>query len=321
MLLARLIALAALLPLAALAQRQTSQDALARLEETLGARMEDGAFAAKELTPAIVVSVTPAFEETRAWYPTAALGALVHLFGDSALRSCEACMAPRLYVEEGRLEHQAPTPDTEAILRLDQSTRGTAAPARSAIWLDETPGGVSLRIVDLHNGRIVYAQNFDPSLKEMTRTHRNFTLTRELERRARGDSLSHTFMDFALYPGQHVSLDFAEQWGETNHQISGVVLSLYDPVLGVGAGYYRVVPRALNMMVGGKVLLSVPTAVVEGVTGESAPNLDPLLTAVFLVRLPIASSNYGVVLSASLPKFNVGVGISLMNISFYPMLP
>lgn len=312
--------LAALLPLLAFAQRSTSQEALQRLEETVEMRVQDGVFTAHDVTPAIVVSVMPAFEETRAWYPTAALSSLARAFGASGLRACEACMSPRLYVNEGRMEQNLTSLSHEEIIRLDENTRGKAPPARTAIFLDETYGGVSLRIIDLRNGRILLAENFDPQMAEAARTRRNFTLTRELERRMRGESITHTMLDLALYPGQHVSMDFLEQWGDTNHNLTGLSVSFWDPAAGVGLSYFRVVPQALDISVGGKLMLSVPTAIVSGVNGEVTEVIDPLVTAVFMVRVPIASSNYAVIASAS-TQGRVGVGISLMNLSFLPVLP
>ena len=98
MLLRRLALLVALLPTVAFAQRDTSREALSRLEESLTLQLERGGLSASSVLPAIVVSVTPAYEETRAWYPNAALGALIKVFGTSGLRACEACMAPRLDV-------------------------------------------------------------------------------------------------------------------------------------------------------------------------------------------------------------------------------
>lgn len=322
MLLARATLIALLLPAGAWAQRETSRDALERLEETLTMRMEDGALTLQDLSPAIVVSVAPAFEETRAWYPAAALSTLVHVFGAGALRACEACMAPRVYVEQGKVEQVTSSLGATEIVRLDENARGTAPPARAAIWLDETAEGVSLRVIDLRNSRILLAENFDPRLGETTRTRRNFTLTRELDRRARGEALTHTFFDATVYPGQHVSLDFVEQWGDHNENLSGVSASFFDPVVGVGGAYYRVVPRAFNLMVGAKVLMSVPTALVNAVTdGQGGGGLiDPLLTGVFIVRVPIATSNYGVTFSAS-TNGRFGVGVSLMNISLLPVLP
>lgn len=55
------------------------REALARVEETLTLRLEQGGIALKDVTPAIVVSVSPAFEESKAWYPTAALQTLVRV--------------------------------------------------------------------------------------------------------------------------------------------------------------------------------------------------------------------------------------------------
>lgn len=321
MLLTRLLLLLALLvPATAFAQRATTREALARVDEVLALRLEDGVLTKKDLVPAIVVSVAPAFEETRAWYPNAALTTLTRVFGSAGLRSCEACMAPRLNVVDGKLEQTTGSPETAEIARLDENARGTAPPARAAIWLEETSEGVSLRIIDLHNGRIVFAQNFDAALTETKRTAQHSTAAREIERRARGGSLAHVFLDLALYPSQHVSIDWSEQWGAYNNNLSGLTLSLFDPVVGIGASYFRIMPSAAGIAVGGKVLLSVPTAIATGVSGESVDVIDPMLTAVLMARVPIFSSNYAAILSLS-TNGRLGIGISLMNVSLLPVLP
>jgi hypothetical protein len=308
------------LPASALAVDENTRESLLRMEETLAMQLEDGGLSRKDLTPAIVVSLDPAFEQSRTWYPTAALATLARVFGAGGLRSCEACMAPRLYVEEGRVEQVTTTVGAAEIIRLDESGRGGAAPARTAVWLDETPQGVSLRIIELQTSRIVLAENFDPALTEAARTRRNFTMARELDRRARGDSLTHNFLDVALYPGQHVSLDWSEQWGTTNANLSGISLSLFDPVLGVGAAYYRVVPKALNITVGAKVLMSMPTAIVRAFAEDVGEIIDPLLTAVLVARVPVFSSNYAITLTASTGG-RFGIGFSLMNTTLLPFLP
>ncbi len=290
-----------------------------RLEESLAQRQEDGPFM-KDLLPAIVVSTQPAFEETKAWYPTAALTTLAHLFGYASLRSCEACRVPRLFVAEGRLEQNTSDLSAAEILRLDETARGKAAPARAAIWLDENALGVSLRIVDLQNSRLVLAENFDPAQKEAARTRKSWTLTRELERRARGDSLTHTFVDFTVWPHQHLSLDWADQWGDSNANLVGFSVSFLDPILGVGGCYYRVIPFLWNLTVGAQVLMSVPTALVSNISGQNTQVLDPLITGALLIRLPLFRSNFALTLSVS-TNAKFGIGMSLLNVSLLPFLP
>ncbi len=310
-----------MLPVLAWAQRDTTRDSLERLEETLALRLEEGSgLVVKDLTPAIVVSAAPMYEESKKWFPNAALATLIRIFGAPGLRSCEACRAPRLYMEDGRIESNTGDLGTAEITRLDQTVRGKASPARVAIWLDETAEGVSLRIIDLRNSRIIMAESFDPSLTEPARTRRNLGLAKELDRRARGDSITHAFVDVTGGNGAHISFDWAEQWGDGNTNLSGFTLSLIDPVVGVGGCYYRVLPFAFNVMVGVKLLLSVPTGLVQAISPTAGNVIDPLLNGVLVVRLPFGRSNFGLVATVS-TNGKVGIGLSLLNISLLPFLP
>ncbi|MHB8876563.1 MAG: hypothetical protein ACYC8T_22945, partial [Myxococcaceae bacterium] len=218
MLLARKLALAALLLLPALswAERQTTRDALDRFEESMAIRVEEAAFNPKALLPLVVVSVAPAFEESQGFYPTAALAMVTRIFGTDGVRLCEACMQPRTFVEEGRLEQSSGAVSLSDVKRLDDQARGEALAAKSALWLDESEDGVSVRIVDLRTGRLVLAETFDPMLTANARTQRNFNLTHELDRRARGDGLTQLFFDAVVFPNQRFSLEWDDQWGDTN---------------------------------------------------------------------------------------------------------
>lgn len=313
-----MLVLTALLAGVALAGPEDTSDALDRLEELLALRLDEGVFTRDEVLPALVVSVTPRYQVSEAWFQTRALETLDRAFGPGGLRLCEACTAPRTWVEDGRLAYEAGPISLDELARLDATTRGDARPARSAIWLDEQRGGVSVRIVDLATGRLIWAQNVDPRLVEHANSARMSTLTEELERRARGDSLTQTFVDVALYPGQHVSLDFTDQWGKTNANLSGVTLTVYDPVVGLGLCHYRRL-ELLNVLVGAQGVLSLPTALVSAL-GEGGEVLDPLLTGVALVRVPFGRSNYGVLATAS-TNGEFGVGVSLMNIRLLPVIP
>ncbi|MCB9761286.1 MAG: hypothetical protein H6739_15700 [Alphaproteobacteria bacterium] len=305
----------------ALAGPSTTRDALDRLEEVLELRIDDGRLPADKVRPAIVVSVQPRYEESADWFAASALEVLQGALGEGSLRLCEACMVPRVYAQDGNLAYQAGPLTLEEIKQLDANNRGDAPPARSAIWLDEHRGGVAIRVVELETGQVLFAQNVDPTLVEVRNSGRMYTLSEEMERRARGDGLTQGFLDVALYPGQHVSWDVTDQWGKTNQNLTGVTLSLFDPVIGIGMAHHRVT-RLYNVSVGAKLIFSLPTAVVASVSEEFGDEgvFDPLLTGVAIVRVPFGRSNYGAVLCAS-TNGQIGLGISLMNIRLLPVLP
>lgn len=281
--------------------------------------MEDGRLSRDDVLPALIVSAEPRYASSEGWYATRAIEVLQGALGGDGLRLCVACMAPRTVVEDGQIAFQTGPVSLPEVLRLDAAARGDAPPARTAIWLDEHRGGVSIRIVDLASSRVVYAQNVDPNLVEAKNTQRMYALSAELERRARGDSLTQAFVDVAVYPGQHISLDWTDQWGATNANLSGVTLSVVDPVVGLGAVHYRRV-RLLNILLGGKAIVSLPTAIVQSVSADGGDVLDPLVTGVAVVRVPFGRSNYGAVATVS-TNGELGLGISLLNVSLLPVIP
>lgn len=290
-----------------------------RLDEVLSVRLDDGSLSARDLTPAILVSAKPLWESSDGWFQTRAIEAAQRVVGPGALRVCEACMTPRADVSGGSMVVTSGTIGLDEITRFDEQVRGSALPARAALWIDEHRGGVSIRIVDLRNGAVLFAQNVDPERVENRNTRRMYTLAEEYDRRARGDSLTQGFADFALYPGQHISLDWTDQWGKTNANLSGVTISLLDPFAGIGACHYRRVPL-YDVLVGGKLVLSLPTALVRSFGEDAGEVIDPLVSVVGVVRVPFGRSNYGAVLTAS-TNGRIGIGISLMNVSLLPVIP
>jgi len=295
-----------------------TQGALDRAGELLELRLEDGRLSRDEVLPALIVSAEPRYVDSEAWFEGAAVGVLSEAFGSGGLRLCQACMVPRTVVERGQLVYQTGPISLDEVRRLDEQARGAATPARSAIWLDEAPGGVSLRVIDLNTARVLYAQNVDEALVEHANTRRVYTLSEELERRARGDSLTQAFVDIAVYPNQHISLDWTDQWGATNANLSGVSISFVDPMIGLGAVHYRRLPY-YNILVGGKGLVSMPTALARTLSDTNIDILDPIFTAVGVVRVPFGRSNYGAVITAS-SNGKLAIGVSLMNISLLPVL-
>ncbi len=316
--LAALLALMLLCPAPAWADTAATRESLDRLEELLQLRLEDGLLDRETVSPAILVSARPRYTTSEDWFAVGVIEVLQATLGEG-LRLCEACMAPRAWVEDGALVYQTGAVSLDEVVRLDDQSRGGATPARAAVWVEETTVGIAVRIVDLRTGKVLFAQNIDPALYEDSRTQRNFALSQELERRARGYSIAQSFVDMALYPGQHISLDMTEQWGETNKNLTGVTFSLVDPVFGIGAAHYRCIDL-INVLVGAKVILSIPTALVRTFDDDTGDVFDRLVTGVAVVRVPFGRSNYGVVGTLS-TNGEVGIGLSLMNIRLLPVIP
>lgn len=313
--------LLALVGATAVAGPAETRDSLYRMRDVLELRLEDGRLSREALRPAIVVGVEARYSESEGWLLTQAIEVLQSVVGPGNLRICEACMAPRTWVGDGVLNYQTGPIGLDEVVRLDDSLRGDTAPARAGIWIEEHPSGVSVRIVDLRTGGVLFAQNLDPALREAARTEHMFQLTEELERRARGEGLTHTFLDLGLYPQQHIGIDWSDQFGRRNQHLSGFSISILDPLVGIGGNYYFVTPL-LHTLVGVKAIASLPTALVRSL-GEDVTDgaiLDPLVSIVGVVRVPFGRSNYGALATLS-TNGRFCLGISLMNTSAVPVIP
>lgn len=296
-----------------------------RLEEVLELRIEDGLLNPEDVMPALLVSARPRYQETEGWFGTRAIEVMQRSFGEDGLRVCEACMAPRAYALDGNLVYQTGPISIEEVKRLDDLNRGDGAAAKSAVWIDELRTGVSIKIIDLATSQVIFASNIDPNFIEKKNTKRMYKLAEEYERRARGDSLTQAFVDVGMYPGQHISFDWTDQWGKRNQFLTGVTISLFDPLLGIGISFATRI-KLLNIALGSKVIISLPTALIrsfgnDGITDGEV--FDPLLTATAFARVPVPllkNPNYGLFVSIS-TNGEFGLGVSLLNINLLPFLP
>lgn len=299
------------------AQRSETSGALNRTADILRPLVEDGSLRA---APLIVVSAQPAFESTRAWFPTAVISTMLEVFGPDSVRACEACMQPRVDARDGRLEFSSGSMSIEEIIAIDARTRGAGTPARAAAFVDETDEGVAVRIVSLRTGEVLFARNVDRSLREMQRTEKTWNAIDDLERRLRGESLTHVFIDGVFLGGPHFSFDILEQFGDRNLNLAGMTLSVFDPILGVGVSYHRVIPEAFNVSIGAQVIGSIPTIAINALSPDTGALLDPAITGVLVARFPIPQTAFAVVGMAS-TNGRIGLGLTLMNSTFLPVLP
>ncbi|NBW82791.1 hypothetical protein EBR21_13660 [bacterium] len=273
------------------------------------------------------MKASPAFEESRNSFVVRSVRSLQIGLGDPGIRYCEGCGVTYSKVRDNGLELISPDSMTLAdVADFDNAMRGAAPPAQTGWWIGETPEGISVRGVSLVTGRIVFAQNIGPALSSQARTQKNYTAARDLLRRQRGESLTHTVFDLGVYPSQHFSVDWLEQWGQFNHRFFGVSLSIFDPVLGLGASYAEAFPGLMNSLLGGKLMMSVPTALIKSLTrnlGGTSPNgIDPLLTLVGIARVPFPFFNGDYALNIFFStNGRVGLGVSTLNTSLLPVVP
>lgn len=297
-------------------------ESLQRFREYIDWEYSNGNLNKEDFLPLIVVSVKPAFEESRTSYPASALATVVQLWGQASVRLCEACMVAEVQVAEGKLTQSTDALFFDDIAAHDTRIRGQAAPARAALWLDETEEGVAFRLVDLSTGRVMGAAHITPNLEFATRREATYTKLDDLKRRIRGVSISHAMFDLGMYPQPHLSFDWVEQWGDYNERLSGISFSLFEPVLGLGGSYYHVFPPLLNSMVGGKVFVSLPTALLQSLSPDSEEVFDDTVVVVGCVRVPISvgEGRYGIFAFIS-TQGAFGIGVSALNSSFLPIFP
>jgi hypothetical protein len=313
----------------AAAQRATTDGALARAREAITEAQRDGGVPTDVVV--ILVSARPAFVETQASFPAAAAAVVIDVFGARQVRACDACMNPRLVQGDDGVRYDTGEIALNDVLALDASTRGKAPAARLAVWLDETPAGVALRIVDLGDGSLLLSRHLEPGLDTRQRSARHVSVTQDIERRLRGDSLTHVHWNLGLYPGQHLGLELLDQFGPQRQDLAGLSLTMINPVGGIGGAYQRVFPEAWNVTVGAKVIVGVPGLIVQTLNQQTGADADltafiggPVTTMVS-AQLPIFDTNYAVFAFAGLhlPRFtpSMGVGISLLNVHVLPILP
>ena len=219
---------------------------------------------------------------------------LTRSFPAGEFRDCVACRFPRTYAEPGRLERSEPGQSSPNFaLSTITSAEMVLQPNPESGWRKPLAGS-RLRSYSSHQ-----VASFLPKILTLNEAnepslHNGWNACANLSDANWGEGITHAFVDIGLYPGQHISGDWVEQWGPDNRQLSGLSVSLFDPVLGIGAAHYWVLPFG-ESLVGAKLLMSFPTATAEFATSiadedEDPPELiDPLLNLVAVYRMPIRS--------------------------------
>jgi hypothetical protein len=152
----------------------------------------------------------------------------VILCGDCNLWRVNVATGERLHVQNGEIGL-----GELGILKSQQKY----GQAKSLTMIRETPSGIELKVIELDDGRILLSALADGN-SDLDTQKPWLRYTKERSRRLRGEGLTYGLLNIGLYPKPIVQLEFIEQWGAQNQHLSGVGISLINPMAALGAVYH-----------------------------------------------------------------------------------
>jgi hypothetical protein len=283
-------------------------DNIQSMEDKLHEHIEDGHLAIEEITPLTVVDVSTTNADA-ATLTNAILRSLGTAINGPILM-CETCRAT---YRQGETEsvYETGMVSTDEVKRNYQNQK---TKPKAAAWIRETRNSLSLRIVSLETSKVLFADTVTTGIDWSSRSIQSFSRSREAERAARGDVILHGQFDFSpIGSGAHLGYSLMQQWGDSNQYLSGLSINLSDPVLGLGLNTFKVFPELNNTLIGGKFLVSIPSALSSALSKNSDSPLDQSpYTLVAMIKYPLfrgEPAKYFINAYIS-TNANFGVGIS-----------
>lgn len=269
------------------------------------------------ITPVLIAPPSPYWQESKDDFQAAVMETLSHVFtnpGDMIV--CSQCSESRVYMSG---DHRSVMQNGEISLsdlaRLRQYPAYAAA--KSLLIIRETPSGVSVRVIAVDDGRILYAGLAD-STRTLADAEPPMRLARELDRRQRGEALNYINIDLGVYPTALVQLKFLEQWGSRNQHMSGFALSAYNPNGALGINYSYMLPFWERRLVAAATGFYKLESMFQQKSGQDENGNSAAIVGQLMVTYAISGS-YGAFITGNTDgKFSVGV--TLMNPILFPFL-
>ncbi len=290
---------------------QQTQSDLAVLSDQLQNELQKNPGLAQEWTPLLIGVPQSYWKESASDFASVTYQMLQQLFNNQELILCPECIQNRTYVShDGKLNiinGEMSLADL-AVLK----TRPNYKNAKSFLTIKESPAGVETKLIRISDGKILFMTIAD-STKTLESSFKPLHLAKELERRQSGQSLNYVFIDFGFYQGNTLQFEFLEQWGDRNQHLSGLVLSLWEPVGGLGATYHYLIPnhRKLNF--------SLTTFITLFSYGNSANPKNPVTLVYQAMGQWAISGNYALFGMAN-SKGTISFGITFLNPVLFPFL-
>lgn len=226
---------------------QTQQDLL-RLEDELAERTKD---IESSLFPVLLASPTAYYQESKDDFASAVLKTLNQTFRNrhSQIIACPECQGTHTHLKPNQwlLLRNGPL-STEELQQVIQANKKYQK-AQSVLFIKESPSGVIAQWISLADGRLVVHAIAD-SNQDLDSVNPSMHFAKEYRRRLRGEPITHMSLQFGVYPTGSFLMQFLEQWGAYNQHISGLELSLFNPEISLGPGYYFVLPKIKGLPLG-----------------------------------------------------------------------
>ncbi len=219
---------------------ETAED-LQVLEDALLETFPEDSSKRKRIFPLLVATPLHHWKESRDDFGDSILSLLTRAFPGEKIIDCPDCDTYRLHVKKGNRTQinngMLSLADFSYIKKMPQYRE-----ARAFISAKETPSGISVKIVSLDDGQILYAGVSDSS-KTLDSAQPWFGFQREYQRRQREESLAFARFDLGFVPQPLLQLHFMEHWGTFNQHITGVSLSAIGPTAALGVSYHYLIPK------------------------------------------------------------------------------
>jgi len=293
---------------------QTRSD-LAILEDTLRARLEDDVGFKKAMFPMLLAPPLHYWAESKADFGPSVAKVLTDVGAEvDVVIACTDCDTWRLNVATN---NQLQINNGE--LSLSELSFLRKMPkygeARSVAFVRETPSGVEMKLISIEDGRILF-YNLADSSRTLDNETPYLNYARERDRRLNEEALSYVFINMGLWPQGLFQIEFVEQWGDRNQHISGVGLSLFNPMFSLGAVYHYMFPNIKRMHVSGALYYPLQNALADA-AGNSENPANSFVGQV-MIQYAIANS-YAVFASAS-SEGTLSLGFNFYNPLFLPFL-
>jgi hypothetical protein len=293
---------------------QTNSD-LAILEDTLRSRIEDEKDFKKSVFPLLLATPLHHWAESKADFAASVTKVLTDVGTEAdAVIACTDCDTWRLNVASN---NQLQINNGELTLTELSYLRKMPkyGEARAVAMVRETPSGVEMKVISIEDGRILFYTLADSS-KSLDAQTPYLNYARERDRRLNGEALSYVFVNIGVYPQGLFQLEFVEQWGDRNQHISGIGLSLVNPVFSIGAVYHYMFPNIKRMHATGALYYPLQNALADA-AGQNENLADSFVVQ---AMIQYAFANSYAVFAAVSSEGSLSAGFSFYNPLFLPFL-